>query len=205
MSTTPNDKPADAAPTAAPADSAASLPPISPPPAPVPLPPAPPAAPPVLTRPPTDARAKLFLALTALALACWFAWLGYAALNKSRAPIVSRAQASVTPVPVRATVTADANGAPKGLVTVVEVLKPVKGVDKGAALVVTNLPTARGFVGEGEYLLLLAPDSLGIVPENELVYELVALRATAADTDPPVIYRWSADVEAQAKKLFATK
>lgn len=203
---TPNDKPAEAAPTIAPADTGASLPPLSLPPT-IPAPPQaaePPPAAPGPTRPPTDAPAKLFLVVSAVALVCWFAWLSYAALNKSRAPIVPRAQASVTPVPVRATVTADGDK-PKSIVTVVEVLKPVKGVEKGSKLDVTNLSTARGFVGEGEYLLLLVPEPFAFTADDSPAYQLVALRASATDTDPPTIYRWSADVEAQAKKLFASK
>lgn len=160
--------------------------------------------PPPVTRPPTGAAPKLFLAVTALALAAWFAWLSVTALNKSRDPIVSRAQASIAPLAVRATVKLGKDGKPDANAVVVKALTSdaPKELGQGKELHVANLPTARGFDGDGEYLLLLAEP---FVMGGDVMSQLVVFRTTAMDADPPVIYRWSPDVEKQAERLYRGK
>ena len=193
MSTAPDDKPAEAA-------TPPAIPGIGPTPNDAPRPDPRPAP---VTRPPTGAGPRLLLAVTGTALACWFVWLSVTALNKSHEPVVSRAQAAMAPIAVRATVT-EKDGKPDATVTVAQVL--TGGLPKDSKqLLVTNLPGARGFTGTGEYLLLLAPEPNGFLPDDSPVYQLVAYRTSAADTDPPAIYLWGADVEAQAKRLYPKK
>jgi hypothetical protein len=183
MSAAPSDKPADQPTTA-----------------PVPPPPAPQAAP---SRPPRDPLSRAFLAVSAVLFFGWLAWLSYAALTKSREPTVSHSQAALADVPVVATVGADEKGAPVMKVTVKESLKP-DGPPKDTALIVANLPTATGFTGAGEYLLLLAPDPLGLRGDGP-VFQLVAGRPSASDAEPAPIYRWGKDVEAQARRIYREK
>src|SRR5437764_9069093 len=141
MSAAPGDKPTEPA---------ASLPPLAPPPTAPQSPSATPQAA-VPEGPPNDPRAKAFLAVSAVLLFGWLAWLSSAALTKSREPIVSRAQAAVAKMPVVAKVDADEKGAPVARVTVVEALKP-NGPPKDTPLEVENFNLARGFTGPGEYL-----------------------------------------------------
>jgi hypothetical protein len=202
MNPAPSDKPPEPTP-------ATSLPPLSPPgaapqtPSALPAaPPSPPAAGP--DRPPSDPVKRLFLAASAVAFFGWLAWLSYAALNKSREPIVSRAQAALAPMPVRAKVEADSKGVPAALVTVIEPLQP-ESPAKDAKILVSNLPAASGFTGTGEYLLLLAPDRLAILPDGSFEYHLVGPRPTTTDSEPVPIYPWSPDVAAQAKRLYPAK
>lgn len=190
MNPAPDPQPPEATPAVAPTQ---TMPPVAP------TATAPPVAelPPV-TRPPTGAAPKLFLAVTALALVAWLAWLSITAMNKSREPIVSRAQASLAPLAVVATVKVGKDGKPDANVVVVKTPgreKPLEG-----KLLVTNLPSARGFEGDGEYLLLLAPELFAM--DSEPMYQLVVFRTTSTDTDPPVIYKWSPDVEKQAERLY---
>ncbi|MBN9120560.1 MAG: hypothetical protein J0I06_15645 [Planctomycetes bacterium] len=193
MSAAPSDRSAE---VTAPAPPAAPQPPVAAP-APAPQPAAP-------DRPPRDPRSRFFLAATAALFFGWLAWLGYTALTKSREPIVSHAQAALAPVPVVATVTADDKGAPAAKVTVVEPLRP-GGPPAKTQLVVANLPAARGFTGAGDYLLLLAPDPLAFQHDGGPVFQLVGPRPSSSDSDPATIYKWSADVEAQARNLYRAK
>jgi hypothetical protein len=203
MSTAPSNSPTE--------PPATSLPPLAPPPPPVaPAPPvaqqsAPPQPPtaqaPVPDRPPNNPVSRALLAMTAVTLFGWFAWLSYAALTKSHDPTISRAQAARSDgVPVVAKVTADEKGTPAMKVTVVESLKP-DGPRKDSTLMVLNLPSANGFVKEGMYLLLLTPDPLAF-PADSPIFHLVGQRGTFADSDTPAIYPWTPDVEAQARRLF---
>jgi hypothetical protein len=181
----------------------------------VPTPPAPPAAtsphppqrpaPPAPSRPPRDPVSRLFLAVSAVVLVCWFVWLSYAALTKSREPIVSHAQAAGAAVPVVAKVEADDKGAPVEKVTVIESLAP-NGPAKDTQLLIPNLPGASGFTGAGEYLLLLPRETQGFTADGLPVVPIVpvvGLRRT--DSDPVAIYRWTPDVAAQAKQLYRAK
>jgi hypothetical protein len=215
MSTAPPDEPKPpatpqaGAPADAPPMPQAAAPPVVPPTMPPAIPgigpgpndqprPDPPAPP--FTHPPAGLAPRAFLAITALLMLAWFAWLSVAALNKSREPIVSRAQASVAPVPVRAKVATGKDGKPDPTVTVVEAFTP-NGPKPETKLLVTNLPKAGGFDGEGEYLLLLSAEANPFLP-GEPLYQVVAVRVSAADDDPPPIYKWSADVEKQARRLY---
>ena len=167
----------------------------------------PPAVPPPAAapdRPPSDPVKRLFLAVSAVLFFGWLAWLSYAALNKSREPIVSRAQAALAPMPVRAKVEVDSKGVPAALVTVIEPLQPHSPA-KDAKILVSNLPSASGFTGAGEYLLLLVPDRLAILPDGSFEYRLVGPRPSASDSEPVAIYPWSPDVAAQAKRLYPEK
>lgn len=202
--------------------------PASPPPAPVTAPVTAPAPAPAGG----PARGKVLLAVAAVLFVGWIAWLGYTALTKSRAPTVSRAQAAVATVPVRAKLTtgtksteslherAGRPGAkdarvlhgddnkPAFVVTVVEQLTPA-GPAKDAQIGVTNLPACGGYVGEGEYLLLLARDE-GATIDGHPAYVLVGPQRSPggdpADVGSPPVYPWTDktgdDLRKQVKRLF---
>jgi hypothetical protein len=140
-------------------------------------------------------RARLFVAF--VLFVGWLGWLAYAALSKSHAPTVSRAQAAAATHAVVADVRDGPEGKPAARVHVAEVLAGT-GPAAQADLDVTNLPSAAGFDGPGEYLLLLVHTSGGFAvvgQQRSPGYDL-------ANVGPPRIYRWSGDVQAQAKKLF---
>jgi hypothetical protein len=65
--------------------------------------------------------AKVRLIVASALFFGWLGWLGYTALSKSRAPVVSRAQAAATTTPVVAELT-DVEGSPNVLVKVIEPL-----------------------------------------------------------------------------------
>jgi hypothetical protein len=145
--------------------------------------------------------ARVRLALAAALFFGWLGLLGYTAYNKSRAPIVSRAQAAATPVAVRAKLTDGGDGRPAPRAEVLAKLT-ASGPPAGPILV-PNLPNASGFAGTGEYLLLLSP---AVSLDGADTYRLTGQqRSPGADLDgvgPPKIYEWSADVEAQVRRLF---
>ncbi len=148
--------------------------------------------------------AKVRLALAAALFFGWMALLGYTAFNKSRAPIVSRAQAAGTLVAVRAKLTDGGDGRPAPQA---DALANVTGEGpKPGPILVPNLPNAIGFAGTGEYLLLLVPE---VSLDGTDTYRVTGQqRSPGADLDgvgPPKIYAWSADVEAQARRLFPAK
>jgi hypothetical protein len=148
--------------------------------------------------------AKVRLALAALLFFGWLGLLGYTAYTKSRAPIVSRAQAAGTVVAVRAKLTDGGDGRPARQA---EALDNVTATGpKPGPILVPNLPNASGFTGTGEYLLLLVPE---VSLDGTDTYRVTGQqRSPGADLDgvgPPKIYAWSADVEAQARRLFAGK
>ena len=153
-------------------------------------------------RPPSDPARRAFLAVTAVLFFGWLAWLSYTALTKSREPIVSRSQAALAHLPVVAKVDADDKGAPVARVTVVEALRP-DGPPKDTKLNITNLPSAQEFPGAGEYLLLLEPG--GFTLEGVPVFRLVGSSPSSTDSEPKTIYRWTPDVEAQARRLYRAK
>jgi hypothetical protein len=149
------------------------------------------------------------LAIAAAVFLGWLGWLGYAALSKSRAPVVSRAQASATTHPVVAEVQYGGEGKPGTRVKVVQSLTE-KGPAADTELFVPNLTGAAGYVGPGQDLLLLMPDPQIVkfaVEGRELpAYAVVGQQRSPgfdlAGVGPPLIYRWSPDVEAQALALF---
>src|SRR5688572_20050967 len=118
MNPAPSDKPPEPMPAAQTPQQ--SAPPPAPPQPAAPPAPTPPAVPDL---PPKDPVKRFYLVAAAALFFGWLAWLSYTALTKSREPIVSRVQAAVAPVPVRAKVEADATGAPSALVTVLEPLQ----------------------------------------------------------------------------------
>jgi hypothetical protein len=208
-----------------------SVPP--PPPAPTPTPPAPASAPVAPAKPAVGG--KVFLAIAAALFLGWLGWLSYTALTKSRAPVVSRAQAAAATVPVRATLTVGSkdlkatheragpnntriinplqgdDGKPAFVADVVEKLHP-NGPDAGTKIGVWNLPASAGYTGPGEYLLLLNRDGLATIdthPAYILVGQQRSPGADLHDVGPPVIYPWTpqtdSDLRKQVARLFPRK
>jgi hypothetical protein len=150
---------------------------------------------------------RLRLVGAAVLFLAWIGWLSYAAVSKSRGPVVSRAQAAATTHPVIAEVKLGADGKPAQFVSVVEALTE-NGPAAGTEAFVTNLPSAAGFDGPGQYLLLLAPDTT-VGParaDGPLPYVVVGQQRSPgyemAGVGPPVVYPNKPDVHAQAAKLF---
>jgi hypothetical protein len=170
--------------------------------------------------------------VSAVLLLGWLSWLGYTALTKSRAPIVSHAQAAGATVPVLARVTTGtkdmhakherhlsnapvvvtplqgADGKPGFIVTVVEQLTP-NGPEAGQQIGVTNLRDCAGFTGDGDYLLLLARDGENTIDKHPSYYLVGQQRSPGSDlmdVGPPMIYRWDdktgPDLRQQVKRLF---
>ncbi|MBY0512306.1 MAG: hypothetical protein K2P78_00155 [Gemmataceae bacterium] len=139
----------------------------------------------------------------------WIGWLSYAALSKSRGPVVSRAQAAATTQVIVAEVKAGEDGKPTQFVTVVERLTEAGPAD-GSEAFVTNLPSASGFTGPGKYVLLLTPDSSAVQVRagGPLLtpYAVVGQQRSPGyemnGVGPPVIYPDTPDVRAQVARLF---
>ena len=146
-------------------------------------------------------RVRLLIA-TALFVG-WLGWLGYTALTKSRAPVVSRAQAAGASVAVLAEVDADDAGAP---VAAAKVKESFSADGPTGTIVVSDLPRSSGFVGKGEYLLLLNRDAPDGVPAFRLAGQQRSPGADIADVGPPQIYPWTDktadDLRKQVKRLF---
>jgi hypothetical protein len=136
-------------------------------------------------------RLRLVLALSLFIL--WMAYLSYAALYKSRSPIVSHAQTAAATVAVVAEVEPGEEGKPSPKVKVIDLLTP-DGPPPGSLLLIENLPTARGFEGKGEYLLLLS-NSLYIIPPQR------SPGNPMSGYEPPTIYRWNDEVRKQYESL----
>ena len=137
---------------------------------------------------------KLRLAAAALLFVGWLGYLGYAAVSKSRAPIVSRAQAAGAQVAVVATMGGD--DAPKSATVTEPLSANAPGV--GTALDVVNFDNVTGWAGAGEYLLLLEK-------QGERFRVVGQQRSPGYDiggSGKSHIYRWSDDVRAQVKKLL---
>jgi hypothetical protein len=137
------------------------------------------------------------LILAAVALISWLLYLGYAALTKSRGPILSQAQIAAASHAIVAEVRAGPDGKPEKRVKVDETLSPGKGPKKGTEIEIENLYGAHGFTGPGQYLLLLTDSANLIVgqqrsPGNDL-----------GGAGPPLIYRWSDDVRKQYERIPA--
>ena len=145
----------------------------------------------------TSGRVRLLVAFTLFA--GWLGWLGFAAATKSRAPVVSRAQAAAATYVVVADLHGQPGGQPPARATVRQVLAG-SGPPADADIDVASLTETRGFEGDGEYLLLLHPEPgsgrFSVVGQQRSPgYEL-------AGVGKPFIYRWSDDVRGQVKKLF---
>lgn len=139
----------------------------------------------------------------------WMGWLGFAALNKSRGPVVSRAQAAATSHPVIAEVKDGNDGRPSQFVIVVEALTE-NGPATGSEQFITNLPATTGYQGPGQYLLMLTPDPVVVTarPDGPTLtpYLVVGQQRSPAyemaGVGPPMIYANTRDVHGQATKLF---
>ena len=136
---------------------------------------------------------KLRLIAAAALFFGWLGYLGYAALSKSRAPTVSRAQAAGAQVALVASLSGD-TGPEKAVMT-----EPVSNgcPPVGTALDIVNLDKVTGWTGAGEYLLLLER-------QGERFRVVGQQRSPGYDLGDGKshIYRWSDDVKAQAKKLI---
>lgn len=183
-------------------------------------------------RPAARPRSRAMLILTGALLAGWFAWLSYTALTKSRAPLVSRAQASAAKVPVRGTLATGrddlrANHSfvgpnnvivqnllvgkaerPAFAVTVTEQLHP-SGPAAGEKIAVRNLPDASGYTGPGDYLLLLVRDGDATIdgaPAYVLAGVPRSVGGDGGDGVAPPVYPWTDphadDLRKQVKRLF---
>lgn len=150
----------------------------------------------------------------AVLFAAWLAWLGYAAVAKSRGPVVSRSQATAVVgektkgVAVIAEVTAGTGEKASAYVTVVEPLTK-DGPAVKSQLFVGNLPDAVGYTGPGNYLLLLVPDpfvqGLAVNGEQLPTYALAGPQRSPGYESVfgrPIIYPDSPDVRAQAGRLL---
>lgn len=152
---------------------------------------------------------RIRLVVAAVLFFGWIAWLSYAAVSKSRGPVVSRAQAAATTHPVIAELKDGTEGQPSQFVVVVEALS-ANGPAAGSELFVTNLPAASGYAGPGQYLLMLAPDPVVVAARTDgptlTPYLVVGQQRSPAyemgGVGPPMIYANSRDVHAQAAKLF---
>ena len=134
------------------------------------------------------------LVLAAAAFIAWLSYLGYAALTKSRGPVVSHAQMAATAHAIVAEVKATSDGKPDRQVKVEEDLSS-KGPSPGTTIEVENLSRVSGFTGPGQYLLLLSDSPYTVVgqqrsPGNDL-----------SGVGPPLIYPWSEDVKRQYQSL----
>jgi hypothetical protein len=150
---------------------------------------------------------RLLLIVSGALLVGWLSWLGYTALTKSRTPIVSRAQAAVATVPVRAKLTTgNKDDKPSSIATVVEPLTP-NGPAEGSQIIVRNLPECVGYTGEGEYLLLLVRDGDATIDGHPAYILVWQQRSPGSDlVGPAMVYPWTdktgADLRQQVKHLF---
>lgn len=170
---------------------------------------------------------RVRLGIAAALFVGWMCWLGFAALTKSRAPVVSRAQAAGASAPVLVELTTGEDGKgvfllrpapfppvtelkekadrPAIVVTVVESFVP-GGPEKGTEIGVINLPSCAGYKGPGRYLLLLNKDEVAKIEKHEKhpAYTLAGQQsspgADLAGVGPPVIYPWSDQTDADMRK-----
>ena len=144
-------------------------------------------------RPVSWARLRL-----ALALLAFLGWVGYLAwlTRGARSVVVSRSQVAAADHLVVARLRAGPDGRPAPEATVREVL--ARGGDSAPAegpLRVANLPEARGFAGEGDYLLPLSGAGgryLLTPPPRSPGYEA---------PQRPWVYPWTESVREQLRHL----
>jgi hypothetical protein len=158
-------------------------------------------------------KSKCVRLIVALVLfAGWMAYLGYAALTKSRGPIVSHIQAAAASYAIVAEVDADQEGKTTTRVKVVEALPSTVlsgGPEAGTECEVLNLQDVRGFEGKGQYLLLVVPDTFAIRnptdPHDIRRYYVIGQQRSPGNdlmgVGKPAIYRWNEDVRKQYEKL----
>jgi hypothetical protein len=179
--------------------------------------------------PPAGVVGRIAVAVTAALFLGWLGWLGYTALNRSRAPVVSHAQAAEAAVAVRvrladgnrdqqgvlvskagATKTTNAfhgeDGKPSYLATVEEPLTPT-GPAAGTEIGVENLPQATGYAGPGEYLLLLNKLPEATIDGRPAYVIVGPQRSPGADLSGPLrVYPWTdqtgEDLRRQVRTLY---
>jgi hypothetical protein len=138
---------------------------------------------------------RIRLIVAAVLFAGWMAWLGYAALTKSRGPVVSRSQAAAATDVVEASIAGGNDGKPAAI----EVVESFKGgLTAGTKVEVVNLTESDGFAGDGRYLVLLVKDRTSdayrvAVPPRSPGYEFTAR---------PRVYPWSEEIRKQSEVLF---
>jgi hypothetical protein len=132
---------------------------------------------------------RLRLVLAAVAFFGWLGYLSYAAVTKSRAPVVSHAQAAAAD----AAVVAELDGS-----QTVKVVEKLWGDAPSGSVEVVNLREPRGYTGPGPYLLFLA--------HRGEAWAVVGLqRSPGTDlsnqVSPPIVYAWSDAVRMQVEKM----
>jgi len=148
--------------------------------------------------------AKVRLGLAVVLFFGWMALLGYTAYTKSRAPIVSRAQAAGSQFAVRAKLTDGGDGRSAPQAQVLEAF--TADGPKPGPIEVENLPLAGDFAGDGEYLLLLVKSfALDGTARFNVTGQQRSPGSAPAGVGPPKIYAWSPGVEAQVRRLFPAK
>ena len=151
--------------------------------------------------------ARVKLAAAALLFFGWLGWLGLAVWSKGTVQIVSRAQLTAATHLVVAEVSAGPDGQPLPRVTVTDVLLAPDGDRPSGELDVEKLPAAvtplpAGGASRtppaGTYLIPLVRTDAGR-------FRVAGLPASpgypAAYPDRPRIYPWTADVQAQLRKM----
>jgi hypothetical protein len=132
---------------------------------------------------------RIRLLLAAALFLGWIAYLGFAALTKSRAPLLSRVQAASADAAVVARW--DGHG------TRATVTRHLWGIPLEGEIDVQNLPKARGFTTPGEYLLY--------VVSRHGTWEVVGPQRSPGmepiGSGSPLIYPWTEDVQKQEGRL----
>ena len=153
--------------------------------------------------------AKFRLLLAAALFLGWLVWLSASALEKNRGPVVSRVQAAAAAHAVVGELSTGPDGKPAAEVQIAETLTEGSPA-AGTAIYVMNLAEAKGFDGPGQYLLFLSANpAVRTVPINGKdvpVFAVVGAQRSPgyelANSGSPTIYRWTKEVQAQAKPLF---
>ena len=147
----------------------------------------------------TGARIRLIVA--AAAFLGWMAWLALAVLDKGKVDPVSRAQLTEANILVVAEVKV-LEGKPSGKVKVVKRISAAGPVE-GTEIEVANLPQAevpaKGFPGDGTYLLPL-------VTRDNLVFSVAGLPRSpgyeaVSHPSHPAIYPWTDATQTQLRGL----
>ncbi len=132
---------------------------------------------------------RIRLLLAAALFLGWVSYLGFAAVTKSRAPLLSRVQAAAADAAIVVRW--------EGLGTRATVTRHLWGMPLEGEIDVQNLPKARGFTAPGEYLLY--------VVSRHGTWEVVGPQRSPGmeplGTGPPLIYPWTEDVQKQEQYL----
>jgi hypothetical protein len=155
--------------------------------------------------------ARVKLAAAAALFFGWLGWLGLAVWSKGTVQIVSRAQLTAATHLVVAEVSVGPDGQPLPRIKVTDILRAPDGDRPAGELDVEKLPAAGTPLpvgGEsrtppaGTYLIPLVRTDAGR-------YRVAGLPASpgyaATNPDRPRIYPWTADVQAQLRKMGLLK